>query len=73
MCKEWFRNKWKSCKNIDQIFTLIIEYFSNTKEILETRTIEISQICLKENNNLLILRYLINICEQNINIYELIL
>lgn len=37
------------------------------------RTIEISQICLKENNNLLILRYLINICEQNINIYELIL
>ena len=47
--------------------------FSNTKEILETRTIEISQICLKENNNLLILRYIISICEQNINIYELIL
>lgn len=20
MCKEWFRNKWKSCKNIDRIF-----------------------------------------------------
>lgn len=44
----------EKCKNIDQIFALIDDRkFLNTKEIWgNKRTIE---ICLKENNNLLIL------------------
>lgn len=56
MCKECFlgSKQMEKCKNIDQIFALIDDRkFLNTKEIWgNKRTIE---ICLKENNNLLIL------------------